>query len=894
MNLYDIEEVKRSVTCEDYLARKGIRVESHRCAATWRGGDGMNVSLDGATFYDHKLKQGGSVIDLCHCVEGGTSGAARGVEVSRCASILGDLFGLAPKSRTLRRAYDYRTSPHYVRDVNEGYAEKAKYVYTDAGGAPLHLVIRMEHPARPKDFIQCTPYSGSLKGVETVLYNLPAVLAAQQVVVVEGEKDADTLNRLGFCATTCNNGADHWRDAYTETLRGKRVVVCRDNDQAGLDHAHLVLRSLADAAAELRLVCPSALPKGDVTDWIEREGGTREKFAALCDAARALSPEEARWSDEKLALYTAKRLNEKPLRNYSVETVKRRRRGGGEPEESEVLVPRAASEMVDELHARFLGFPMLLGESTLFDFDRRRNAVAKIGSTAQLFAWISEKSGRQPLWERGRGMMTKDEFFCASMRMARQYQKIAKVPSWPISEDVYYACSVVPKPTKGHEAFRRYMRFFHAEDDNSLVLMSAFVASLMYYRPGIQRPCWIVDSRHGQSAGKTTFVETACELYDFTPIRTSALQLERNELDLNKRLVSESGRSSRVLLLDNLRGVFDNPVFADLVTASSISGRAPYGMGEETRPNDLTYVITSNSANVGADMASRSVLIYVRPPAVLTGRWKEEVVEFIRRRRMDILWDVWDILNSSKPPQDFRASTRFPEWESEVLWKMCGSAERYAEVVRYIASSRADANVDDERAKESVEIIKSNLQALFDSCRMANAPVFTVENCMFFIRTKALNLWLKTVGIDAQDLRNYMNVGMEACSCLCRDVKFYPRNHKSIHCQRGVMFIGSDVRTNLVRIVTVRGDKDACFVRKLDGAVETFADDRMYEYARACAARAKVGENGDVETYAPAQTRLVPSTPLSAPGEVTVAGAAATDPFGDEPIETQIAMMEGR
>ncbi|MDO4367034.1 MAG: hypothetical protein Q4D70_09580, partial [bacterium] len=134
---------------------------------------------------------------------------------------------------------------------------------------------------------------------------------------------------------------------------------------------------------------------------------------------------------------------------------------------------------------------------------------------------------------------------------------------------VYYACSVVPKPTKGHEAFRRYMRFFHAEDDNSLVLMSAFVASLMYYRPGIQRPCWIVDSRHGQSAGKTTFVETACELYDFTPIRTSALQLERNELDLNKRLVSESGRSSRVLLLDNLRGVFDNPVFADLVTASA-------------------------------------------------------------------------------------------------------------------------------------------------------------------------------------------------------------------------------------------------------------------------------------------------------------------------------------
>src|SRR5205823_2586613 len=54
------------------------------------------------------------------------------------------------------------------------------------------------------------------------------------VFVVEGEKDVDNLEAAGLLATTKAHGAkSEWLPTYTESLRGKRVVVIPDNDTAG-------------------------------------------------------------------------------------------------------------------------------------------------------------------------------------------------------------------------------------------------------------------------------------------------------------------------------------------------------------------------------------------------------------------------------------------------------------------------------------------------------------------------------------------------------------------------------------------------------------------------------------------------------------------------------------
>ena len=128
---------------------------------------------------------------------------------------------------------------------------------------------------KPKDFWQRRPdgkggWINNLQGVRRVLYRLPEVKSAQTVCVAEGEKDADNLAKLGFTATTNPMGAEKWRDEYSETLRGKDVVVfgdVGDEDGAGQRHTAQRIQSLNGVAKSIKRV---ELPDGfhDVSDYI--------------------------------------------------------------------------------------------------------------------------------------------------------------------------------------------------------------------------------------------------------------------------------------------------------------------------------------------------------------------------------------------------------------------------------------------------------------------------------------------------------------------------------------------------------------------------------------------------------------------------------------------------
>jgi hypothetical protein len=83
---------------------------------------------------------------------------------------------------------------------------------------------------------------------------------------VEGEKDVDHLMGLGLVATTSPMGAGKWRDHYSESLRGKAVVLIPDNDQPGRDHMNKVAEGLVGIAASIRwLDLPDLPPGGDAT-----------------------------------------------------------------------------------------------------------------------------------------------------------------------------------------------------------------------------------------------------------------------------------------------------------------------------------------------------------------------------------------------------------------------------------------------------------------------------------------------------------------------------------------------------------------------------------------------------------------------------------------------------
>lgn len=153
------------------------------------------------------------------------------------------------------------------------------YQYRDANGREVYQVLRFQ----PKTFRQRHSVNGewvwSMDGVERVLYRLPEILAADRVWICEGEKDADNLAALGFTATCNVGGAGKWLDSYTESLKGKEVVLCGDTDEPGKKHIELVLNSISGKVASTREVKISQ--EKDVSDFIASFKSPQEAQLAL-------------------------------------------------------------------------------------------------------------------------------------------------------------------------------------------------------------------------------------------------------------------------------------------------------------------------------------------------------------------------------------------------------------------------------------------------------------------------------------------------------------------------------------------------------------------------------------------------------------------------------------
>jgi 5S rRNA maturation endonuclease (ribonuclease M5) len=168
----------------------------------------------------------------------------------------------------------------------------ASYDYHDETGKLVYRAIRYN----PKSFRQCQIKDGrevwNMDGARRVLYRLPKVLKAKFVWIVEGEKDADTLNALGFTATCNVGGAGKWMDGYTESVKGKEIVLCGDNDEPGRKHMELVLESIAGKVKSVRVVKVPE-PFKDVSDYVASLDGAGNDVIAqsvfsLCEQSAVL------------------------------------------------------------------------------------------------------------------------------------------------------------------------------------------------------------------------------------------------------------------------------------------------------------------------------------------------------------------------------------------------------------------------------------------------------------------------------------------------------------------------------------------------------------------------------------------------------------------------------
>jgi len=125
-----------------------------------------------------------------------------------------------------------------------------------------------------------------LNGLKMPLYHLHKFINAPKSVplyIVEGEKDVETMERLGLIATTSPNGAgSKWSKAHNKYLDGWNVVILADNDEAGRKHAEQTARTIAGTVKALKViqsaeVYPDLKKKGDISDIVKEIGAEQAK-----------------------------------------------------------------------------------------------------------------------------------------------------------------------------------------------------------------------------------------------------------------------------------------------------------------------------------------------------------------------------------------------------------------------------------------------------------------------------------------------------------------------------------------------------------------------------------------------------------------------------------------
>lgn len=177
---------------------------------------------------------------------------------------------------------------------------EAVYSYYDENGIYQYSKIRFEGKEIRYAVINektDTYKLGKGNGKDT-LYRLPQLLKSIEkgyaVYVVEGEKDADTMAKLGYTAVTAG-GANDWKQEYRRFFKGAKVYILPDNDEPGMNLCKQIQKDLRSCAYYSVYALTSQKEKGDVSDYLN-EGHTIEDVKRLIDEAKR-DPERMLYAD---------------------------------------------------------------------------------------------------------------------------------------------------------------------------------------------------------------------------------------------------------------------------------------------------------------------------------------------------------------------------------------------------------------------------------------------------------------------------------------------------------------------------------------------------------------------------------------------------------------------
>lgn len=154
---------------------------------------------------------------------------------------------------------------------------------------------------------------------------------------------------------------------------------------------------------------------------------------------------------------------------------------------------------------------------------------------------------------------------------------------------------------------------------------------------------------------------------------TPAMQLNGEESEIDKRIVSLLLKSQTVCHLDNLRDFIDSASLASLITAETYAGRC-LGRNEiPNLPNNLTVVGSGNNVRATSEVVLRSIPIFLQPksdhPELRTDFVHPDVGTYVRANRRNLVGAIFTMIREwirAKKPLSKRPLGGFERWSAVV------------------------------------------------------------------------------------------------------------------------------------------------------------------------------------------------------------------------------------
>jgi putative DNA primase/helicase len=274
-----IEEFKQNTNIIDVLESHGSKVKNNKTLCLFHEEKDPSMVIFPRTnkFKCFACGVHGDVIDLIQHIEGKTLDEVIGYNLndnaSKIEAYLKEKFSTREKDGEL-----YRFNRIHFYHSESCDLVSVKIIYKNADKSKkTALQLNVENNRKiSKGFVN-----------HTYLYNLPYLIIAKNkskdIYIVEGEKDADNLKKLGFTATTTRDGSNSWKEEYNKYLKDCNIVVIGDNDKSGRDYVDKLKHEILAISKSFKIIdLPGLRDKEDITDWINY-GHTQEELKKLVE-----------------------------------------------------------------------------------------------------------------------------------------------------------------------------------------------------------------------------------------------------------------------------------------------------------------------------------------------------------------------------------------------------------------------------------------------------------------------------------------------------------------------------------------------------------------------------------------------------------------------------------